>query len=81
MYILALFPGRVGRGRRATGIIIGVQVARGTRKTTRESSWEQNGLPPMVNIMRIVSAKSRRVREASYQPASMGTCLNISHMW
>ena len=41
--------------------------------TTRELLWEQNGLPPMVNIMRVASAKSKGVRGASHQPASMGS--------
>ena len=41
--------------------------------TTRELLWEQNGLPTMVNIMRVASAKSQSVRGASHQPASMGS--------
>ena len=49
--------------------------------TAREASWEQNGLAPMVNIMRVALAKSWSVRGASPQPASMGSCLTISHMW
>ena len=32
----------------------------------REPSWEQNGLPPMVNIMQVASAKSKSARGASY---------------
>ena len=47
----------------------------------RESPWEQNGLPPMVNMMQVVLAKSQSVRGASHQPASTGSCLTISHMW
>ena len=45
----------------------------------REPPWEQNGLPPVVHIMLIASAKSRNVRGASHQPALMGSCLTISH--
>ena len=45
----------------------------------REPPWKQNGLPPMVNIMLIASAKSRSVRGASHQPAFMSSCLTISH--
>ena len=47
--------------------------------TVREPPWKQNGLPPMVNIMLIASAKSRSVRGASHQPAFMSSCLTISH--
>ena len=32
-------------------------------------------------VMLIASANSRSVREASHQPAFMGSCLTISHMW
>ena len=32
----------------------------------REPSWEENGLPPMVNIMQVDSAKSQSTRRASY---------------
>ena len=35
----------------------------------REPLWEQNGLPPLVNIMQIVLAKSLSKRGASQQPA------------
>ena len=49
--------------------------------TTRELPWAQNGLPPMVNIMRVASAKSRNMKEASHQPTFMGSCLTISQMW
>ena len=49
--------------------------------TAKEPTWEQNGLPPMVNIMKVASAKSRSMRGASHQPAFMGSCLTISHMW
>ena len=45
----------------------------------REPLWEQNGLPPMVNIMQIALAKSLSKRGASQQPALMGSCLTISH--
>ena len=31
--------------------------------------------------LRVTSAKSRSVRGASHQPASMGSCLTISQMW
>ena len=48
--------------------------------TGREPPWEQNGLPPMVNIRRVTSAKSRSVRGASHQPAFMGSCLTISQI-
>ena len=47
--------------------------------TAREPPWEQNGLPLIVHIMRIASAKSRSVRGASHQPVLMGSCLTISH--
>ena len=46
----------------------------------REPPWEQNGLPPMVNIMRIASATSRCMRGASHQPAFMSSCLTFSEM-
>ena len=49
--------------------------------TTREPPWEQNKLPPMVDTMQVAPAKSWSVRGASRQPASMGSCLTISHMW
>ena len=49
--------------------------------TARERPWEQNGLPPMVNIMWVASAKSQSVRGASHQPALMDSCLTINHMW
>ena len=45
----------------------------------REPLWEQNGLPPLVNIMQIVLAKSLSKRGASQQPALMGSCLTNSH--
>ena len=45
----------------------------------REPLWEQNGLPPMVNIMQIALAKSLSKRGASQQPALMGSCLTNSH--
>ena len=45
-----------------------------------EPPWEQNGLPPMVNIMQIASAKSRSVGGASHQPAFIGSCLAIGHI-
>ena len=31
--------------------------------------------------LRVTSAKSRSLRGASHQPASMGSYLTISHMW
>ena len=43
----------------------------------REPPWEQNGLPLMVNIMRVASAKSWSVRGASHQPAFMGSFQTI----
>ena len=43
----------------------------------REAPWEQNGLPLMVNIMRVASAKSWSVRGVSHQPVFMGSCLTI----
>ena len=46
----------------------------------KELPWKRNGLPPMVNTMRLALAKSRRVREASHQPAFMDSCLTIAHM-
>ena len=49
--------------------------------TAREPLWEQNGLSPIVNIMRVDSAITRSVRGASHQPAFMGSCLTISHIW
>ena len=48
--------------------------------TARKPPWEQNGLPPMANIMQIASAKSRSMRGASHQPGFIGSCLTISHM-
>ena len=45
----------------------------------REPQWEQNELPPMVDIMQIALAKSRNPSGASHQPALMGSCLTISH--
>ena len=45
----------------------------------REPPWEQNGLPPIVQIMRIASANSRSVRGPFHKPALMGSCLIISH--
>ena len=59
MWILALFSGS-GRWKRVRGYC---------NMTARESPWEQNGLPPMVNIMRITSAKSWSVRGAFHQSA------------
>ena len=44
----------------------------------REPPWEQNGLPPIANIMWIASAKSRSTRGASHQPADMGSSMTIS---
>ena len=38
----------------------------GRNLMARELSWEQNGLPPMVNIMQLASAKSQTERGASY---------------
>ena len=38
----------------------------GRNLMAREPSWEQNGLPPMVNIMQVASAKSQSARGASY---------------
>ena len=39
---------------------------------------EKNGLPPMVNIMKIASAKSQSTRGAYHQPTFMGNSLTIS---
>ena len=47
--------------------------------TAREPLWEQNGLPPIVNIMWIALVKSQSTRSASYQPADMGHCPAINH--
>ena len=42
----------------------------------RNKSWENNGLPPTVNIMQTASAKSKSPRRgASHQPTFMGSCL------
>ena len=49
--------------------------------TAREPPWEQNGLPPVVNIMQVAFAKFRIVRGASHKPAFMDSCLTISHRW
>ena len=38
--------------------------------TVREPLWEQNGLPPMVNIMRVASDKSSSLKGASHKPTS-----------
>ena len=46
----------------------------------REHQWEQNGILPMVNIIRVAAAKSLSVRAASHQPVFMGSCLIISQM-
>ena len=45
------------------------------------ASMDQDGLPPMVNIMWVASAESRSVRGASHQPIFMGDCLTICHMY
>ena len=45
-----------------------------------EPAWEQDALPPMVNIMQVVPAKSQSVRGASHQLSSMDRRLTISHM-
>ena len=81
MYILALFPGV--RWRRLPGCWSHYWCAgsQGRDMAAREPPWEQNGLPPMVNIMWVASARSRSVRRASHQPASMRNSLTISHMW
>ena len=42
--------------------------------------WEQNGVPPIFNIMQIALAKCRSARGASHQTAFMGSCPTISHM-
>ena len=48
--------------------------------TAREPLWKQDGLPPMVNSMLIVSAKSQSVRGVSHQSAFKGSSyLTISH--
>ena len=52
----------------------------GRNLKAREPPWKQNGLPPMVNIMQIVLAKSQSTTGASHQPDFMGSCLTISHM-
>ena len=41
--------------------------------------YNQNGLPPMINAMLIVWAKSGGARRGSHQPGFMGSCLAISH--
>ena len=76
---LHVYPGLVsrGEGRRWRGYwnhywYVGSE---GRNKTARELPWEQNGLPPMVNIMRVALAKSRSIRGASHQAAFMGSCL------
>ena len=51
----------------------------GRNLTAREPPWEQNGLPSMVSIIQIVSAKSYSTRVASHQLALIGSCLKISH--
>ena len=38
----------------------------------------KNGLPPMINVMLIASAKSLSARGASHHPAFMSGCLTIS---
>ena len=42
--------------------------------------WEQNGLPPMVNILQIALAKYQSSRRAFHQPAFLSSCLTISHI-
>ena len=44
-----------------------------------ERLWELNGLPPLVNITWIASAKSHE--RASHHRAFNGSCLSISRMW
>ena len=38
----------------------------------------KNGLPPMINVMLIASAKSLSARGAYHHPAFMSGCLTIS---
>lgn len=42
----------------------------GRNMTAREPPWQQNGLPPIVNIMRTALAKSK---------SAMGSCMTISY--
>ena len=42
----------------------------------QDQRWEQ-----VWNSLWIASAKSQRVRGASHQPAFMGSCLTIGHMY
>ena len=49
--------------------------------TITEPPWQQNGLPPMINIMWVASAKYWGMRRASREPDFMGSWLIISHMW
>ena len=55
--------------------------SQGRDMTARGPPWEQNGLPPMANIMQIASAKSRSMRAASHQPGFIDSCLTIRHVF
>ena len=45
------------------------------------ASRKQNGLPPMVNVILIATAKWQSARGASHQPVFLGSCLTISNTY
>ena len=46
-----------------------------------EFTWKENGLPPIVYVMLIVSAKFRSMRGASHQSDFIGSCPTVSHVF
>ena len=55
-------------------IRIGVRLSRVIKKKSRDNMQH-----PRTSIVQITLAKSRSTKEASYQPAFIGSCLVISH--
>ena len=53
---------------------IGVKLSRVIKKKSRDNMQH-----PRTSIVQITLAKSRSTKEASYQPAFIGSCLVISH--
>ena len=47
----------------------------------KELPYMKNGLPPMINVMLIASAKSLSATGASHHPAFMSGSLTISHTY
>ena len=79
MCILALFPGEKWRRLQGYWNRCLCAASQGRNFTDKELPYIQNGLPPMVNVMLIVSTKFRSARGASHQRAFMSGCLTISH--